>query len=134
WLGAKDGEQQGNSRQRFLAAAHERDAAKFFAGRASDDVDTRFEHVVFILEHDISHAAAEKFAEELLEMGADPSKGLSEKALAVRVDLEDDLFERLLGGAQIVKLRLQRRGPTFKFLQLRERLHVDVPQLREFAA
>ena len=66
-------------------------------------------------------------------MGANHGENFGEQPLAVHVDLEDDFFERLLGRVQVVKLRSERDGTGFQFVELGERFHVDVTEPAELA-
>ena len=101
---AEDGQQQGHAGHRLFAAAQERNAPRLLAGRPGDDLDAAVENIDVLLQDDVGLAAAEQIAEERLEMPLDGFQRLGKQPPAVGVDLLDDLFQRALGGRQILVL------------------------------
>ena len=74
----EDGEQQRYGGHCLFAAAEQRDAPGFLAGRFCDYFDAGVEDVGGFFEDDVGLAAAEELAEDLLEVAPDQLEGLGE--------------------------------------------------------
>ena len=80
----------------FSPPDSKRDAASFLAGRLGDDFDAAFQHVVGFVDDDVSLAAAEQSAEQLLKMAANRFERRQKQLPAVDVDSLNDPLERRL--------------------------------------
>ena len=89
---AKNRQEQGHAGEGLFTAGKERDVARLFAGGPGDNFDAAFQYVGPLFEHNICLAAAEQFAEELLEMAFGGFKRFGEEPAAVGVNAVDDFF------------------------------------------
>src|SRR5262249_53995793 len=122
-----DREQEGDRRERPLAAREQRDALQILAARPRRDLDLALER---ILAHhaQCALAALEERREGLLEVLLDVGEGVEEELRSGRVDLLDRLQELRLGLQQIVALRGQEGVALLLLVELLEREQVDRPE------
>jgi hypothetical protein len=90
--------------------------------------------VVRVFEHDVPLTAAEDLAEQRLEVCADRLEGLGEQAATFGVDLADDVFQRVLGLDEILKLCRELFEPSLQHFEIAQAVGVDAAHQLELLA
>jgi len=89
-----------------------------FAGRASNDFYAALEDIIFVLEQEVSFAAAEDLGEHEPEILANLLEGRAEHLAGLVVDAVDDFEQLGLGRDEVVVLFAEELETFARFLRI----------------
>ena len=97
--------EQGDGRQRPLAAGEQGDALELLAARLGNDLDARFQDVRFVQQDEFRPAAFEQEREHLPELHLDRVERLAEQLLGLAVEFGDGRLQVVDRFVDVVLLR-----------------------------
>ena len=127
----KEGEEEGDGRERAFTAGEEAERAETLAGRLGLDLDAGIDDVVGIEELEASGAPAEEGGEVVAEGGIDLVEGGSEARANLAVELGDGALELRLRVGQVLDLLGEEGVPLLALAKVVGRLLVDGPELAD---